>query len=210
MQAAASSPALPVREVDRHLHPASLHAALAAGLDRLAHGVAIFDTSGHALFANASARALWLRLGWSASSIGRGQQGQDWRAALQRVCLRGRRELVNLPLPGTTLAVALSPLGPQADGLAFAIFGRDEICGSVELEMFALRHKLTLAETQVLRHLCHGLQAGDIARANAVARTTVLTQIASIRAKTESASIRNLLAALARMPQLVPSVPVFH
>ncbi|KQP35294.1 hypothetical protein ASF44_18240 [Pseudorhodoferax sp. Leaf274] len=112
----------------------------------------------------------------------------------------------------TTISVVLSPLAlPQAQ-LAFAVFGRDELCGSVELQMFALRYQLTPAETAVLRQLCRGLNAAAIAQDHGVARTTVLTQIAAIRAKTQSSSVRSLLDALARMPPvraLVPSMELY-
>lgn len=208
MQTIASSPALPTSEDCTAVHPSSLHAALMIGLDRLAHGVAILDATGRTLFTNASASALFNRMGWAKSVVGRGQQAQEWDAALQRVCQRGRRELVTFHLQKTTLVAALSPLELQPARLAFVLFGRDEICGSVELQMFALRHKLTLAESQVLRQLCRGLKAADIAQENGVARTTVLTQIAAIRSKTNSASVRGLLDSLARMPQLVPLLTV--
>lgn len=208
MNAIAHSFASQSPEVSVPVHGPALQAALMAGLDRMAHGVAVFDNSGRTLFANASARALFLRLGWAASTDGALRRGDDWSAALHRVCQHGRREMLSLTAHKTTLVVALSPLQGPPTGLAFAIFGRDELCGCVELQMFALRHKLTHAETQVLRQLCRGLQAADIARENGVARTTVLTQIAAIRSKTASASIRNLLDALARMPQMAPLLPV--
>lgn len=188
----------------------ALHAALMAGLDGLAHGVALLDVDGRVRFANLSARALFKRLGWHGSTADAPLRlPTGWPAALQNVCVRSRREFMRVTTPDRSVTtIVLIPLSLPGANLAFTVFGRDEICGSVELQMFALRHKLTHAETQVLRQLCRGLQAADIARENSVARTTVLTQIASIRSKTASASIRVLLDSLSRMPQMVPSLPV--
>lgn len=189
--------------------PHMLHAALRAGLDRLAHGVALLDEAGTVRFANVSARSLWSRLGWTARAEGAPLRlPACWAHALTQVCAKGRRELLRVHMPDdTTMSVVLSPLAlPQAQ-LAFVVFGRDELCGSVELQMFALRHQLTHAETIVLRQLCRGLNAAAIAQDHGVARTTVLTQIAAIRAKTQSTSVRSLLDALARMPPVRALVP---
>lgn len=190
--------------------PHMLQAALRAGLDRLAHGVALLDEAGTVRFANVSARSLWSRLGWTA----RAEEAPlrlpaCWAHALAQVCAKERRQLLRVRMPDdTTMSVVLSPLAlPQAQ-LAFVVFGRDELCGSVELQMFALRHQLTHAETMVLRQLCRGLNAAAIAQDHGVARTTVLTQIAAIRAKTQSTSVRSLLDALARMPPVHPLVPL--
>lgn len=189
--------------------PRTLHAALRAGLDRLAHGVALLDEAGTVRFANACARALWSRLDWTPSAESASLRLPPcWAHALVQVCAKGKRELLRVRMPDdTTVSAVLSPLAlPQAQ-LAFVVFGRDELCGSVELQMFALRHQLTHAETMVLRQLCRGLNAAAIAQDHGVARTTVLTQIAAIRAKTQSTSVRSLLDALARMPPVRALVP---
>lgn len=180
----------------------ALYAALQAGVDKLSHGVALLDVNGNSPFANASARWLWSQLGWQASADAAPLRlPANWAQALQQVCIKGRREFLHVAGPkGATLTAVLTPLAPPHGHLAFVVFGRDELCGSVELQMFALRHQLTHAETVVLRKLCVGLNAGAIALEHGVARTTVLTQIAAIRAKTQSASVRSLLDALARMP----------
>lgn len=192
----------------------SLHAALLAGLDKLAHGVALLDESGAARFANASARSLWMRLGWQPISDGAPLRLPPcWAPALHKVCARGHREFLRTATANDTIVVAvLAPLPAPPANLAFVMFGRDELCGSVELQMFALRYQLTQAETTVLRKLCRGLNAASIALEHGVARTTVLTQIAAIRAKTQSTSVRSLLDALARMPPVraLVSAPEVH
>ncbi|RCW70235.1 helix-turn-helix transcriptional regulator [Pseudorhodoferax soli] len=186
----------------------ALQGALVSGLDRLAHGVAVVSIDGRIHFANASARALFARLGWAAHGVRAGEHEARWRAALQRCCAFGRRELVEVELPDACLVAALTVVAVEDDNMALVIFGRDEICGSVELQLFALRHALTSAETRILLQLCRGLQASAIAHENGVSRTTVLTQIAAIRSKTRYGSIRSLMDALARMPQLAAFSPV--
>ena len=171
-----------------------LHAVLATALDRLAQGVAIVDVTGRRRFANAAARAVLDR--WGAG----GGASAAWTAALRQACLRGRRELVRPGARDDGTFVLLVPLAVHEESLALAVFGRDELCGHVELQMVALRHQLTPAETEVLRQLARGLNAGAIAQAHGVARTTVLTQIAALRAKTRCASVRSLMLALAGLP----------
>lgn len=192
-----------------HGHP--VLPALMAGLDRCAHGMALIDADGVEWFANASARALFRRLAGQADGDPRQVRWpREWSAALAKVCRLGHRELVEWRSPNGCVSVALLPIEVPDKQLAFALFGREEVCGPVELQQFALRHQLTAAETQVLGALCKGLAAKDIAAVHGVARTTVLTQIAAIRVKTGSSSVRALLALLSRMPQLAPLIGVIH
>lgn len=180
----------------------ALNAALIGGLDRLSHGVALLDASGVAHYANAAAR---VQLALIASQPP--QQSTDalrWQTALRQVCHQGRRELVQMRIAGTTKVVVLTPLRMTDESVAFAVFSREELCGSVELQMFALQYQLTGAETAVLRKLSDGLKPAAIAQAHCVARTTVLTQVAAIRSKTRCSSVRNLLETLARMPPVRP------
>ncbi|MFT3717111.1 helix-turn-helix transcriptional regulator [Pseudorhodoferax sp.] len=200
----------PLAPAEEHPGTRALWSALLAGLDRCAQGVALLDAGGRRWFANAAARLAFQRLGWSAGALPLGPQAAAWTAALDQVCHRGRRELLELDLapPRHGITVALMPVAVPGARLAFALFGRDDICGSVELQQFALHHRLTGAETQVLGLLCKGLAAADIARTHGVTKATVLTQIAAIRAKTQCTSVRALLAEMARMPQLVPLLGV--
>ncbi len=187
---------------------ATLHRALLAGLDRLSHGVALLDVHGRIHYANAVATSQLERMARPGSSGVRPGLGTEWGPALRRVCVCGRRELLtgsSLP-PGTT--AVLTPMAMDGEDMAFVVFGRVELCGNVELQMFALRYQLTHAETMVLRQLVAGRAAAAIASAHGVARTTVLTQIASIRSKTQCASVRTLLGMLARMPPVQALLPV--
>lgn len=189
---------------------------LLVGLDGLAHGVAIFDAQGGLRYANASARTLLSRLGLRGTGAGAGagasatasEPARRWAEALNRVCQRGLRELVEVPCASTHAYGALVPVSAGGERLAFVTFARDDLCGPVELQMFAARYKLTLAESRVLRQLCHGHKADAIARLHGVSKSTVLTQIAAIRSKTLFRSVRELLDTLSRMPPMNPALAV--
>lgn len=185
---------------------------LLLGLDGMAHGVAIFDAQGGLRYANASARTLLTRLGWRGAGAGASataaEPARRWAEALNRVCQRGLRELFEVPCASTQAYAALVPVAAGGERLAFVTFARDDLCGPVELQMFAARYKLTLAESRVLRQLCHGHKADAIARLHGVSKSTVLTQIAAIRSKTLFRSVRELLDTLSRMPPMNPALAV--
>jgi len=68
---------------------------------------------------------------------------------------------------------------------------------------FARLHGLTGGEGRVLAALCGGARPAEVAREHGVALSTVRSQIGSIRLKTGAASIRDLLAQVARLPPLM-------
>lgn len=184
--------------------------ALAQGLDSLAHGIALFDEAGTVRYANAVARTLlgrteWLRENrWGAQACASDALG----TVLVRVCRQGRRELLLPSARGPDTPVALLPVRAGAQTWAIAVFGREEICGPIELLLFSRTHQLTQTESRVLGQLCRGLSARAVALMHGVSPNTVLTQINAIRSKTTSASVRRLLDALARLPPLVALSPV--
>jgi DNA-binding CsgD family transcriptional regulator len=194
---------------DRSLEP------LLAGLDGLAHGVALFDISGRLRYANANAHALLTRLQAQeqgrARAEGASERPRRWADALNRVCHRGLRELFEIAsgAGGTSVAyAAMVPVMTEGERLAFVTFGKDDICGPVELQMFASRYGLTSMECRVLRQLCRGHKATEIALLHGVSKSTVLTQIAAVRSKTQSRSVRELMDTLSRMPPLNPALAV--
>lgn len=174
-----------------------------AGVECLGHGLAVFDAHTRLHYANGAALTLLRQLGWSSGELGSPcQLPARWLDALAKVCSKGRRELAPLPRGEPRGHAALVPIESGGQPLAFVIFSREELCGAVELELFALRHGMTLAEGEVLRQLCHGMAAAAIARSRQVSVSTVLSQISAIRQKTSCRTVRQLLHALSRMPQL--------
>jgi DNA-binding CsgD family transcriptional regulator len=86
------------------------------------------------------------------------------------------------------------------------MLSRREICEALSVHGFARDHGLSGAERRVLDALCQGLQANEIAAVQGVAISTVRTQISSIRAKTDSASIGEVVQRLARLPPIRSSL----
>lgn len=92
-------------------------------------------------------------------------------------------------------------LGPPAQ--AVVVMGKRAVCGELSAEAFARQHGLTPAELRVLKQLCAGHPAAEIAMMRSVALTTVRTQISSVRDKTGSPSIGAPVRSVARLPPLV-------
>jgi DNA-binding CsgD family transcriptional regulator len=179
---------------------------LLAGLDGFANGIALFDEHSHLVYANAAARTFlsladWENVGGAVRSP-KLDERSAWGAALGQACRFGRHQLVDLTSPEGTVFAAVVPVAVDGQHLAFVTFGRHDLCGSLELQLFASRFGLTGAENQVLGKLSTGLRPAEIADAHGVAVSTVLTQVASIRAKTVTSSIKQLLCMLSRMPPL--------
>ena len=87
-----------------------------------------------------------------------------------------------------------------------AILGKERVCGPLATHWFGRQHRLTPAESNVLRELLSGLPPRTIAERNGVALSTVRTHIASILDKTASRNVRQLLLSAATLPSVVPVV----
>jgi DNA-binding CsgD family transcriptional regulator len=202
---ATSGDALPVAQ------PEGATAAdfLLAGLDGSAHGVAILDDVSRIIYSNSMARTTLAKAGWTMDRgllrSGRAPECDAWNEALYQVCHRGRHQLFELSAPEGCRFAALVPVVVKGSRRAFVTLGRHELCGGIELQLFASRCGLTYAEGQVLCQLVRGLRSAEIASAHGVTLSTVLTQVAAIRGKTMSSSVRQLLSTLSRMPPLRPA-----
>lgn len=183
---------------------------LLTGLDGLAIGLALFDAEGQMLYANQAGRAHLQAQGGEltpATAPGETRSSavpRSWSEVLARVCGQGHRLMIEVGGAEQRLFVALTPVESDAQRCALAVFGRRELTGSVELQMFASSCGLTGTEHRVLDQLTQGLSTVDIARRNGVAQSTVLTHVAAIRSKTSSRSVRQLINTLARIPPLAP------
>jgi DNA-binding CsgD family transcriptional regulator len=181
-------------------------AAAFAALEGLAQGVAVLDEVGHIDYSNPAARALLHRAGWGcADGSLRGPDATEQSAvsrALQRVCRQGWMQLVSVG--GGATHAALSPVDIGPHRRALLTLGREAVCGAIELQLFAANCELTLAESRVLSHLTRGLRPAEIARLHGVRESTVLTQVASLRNKTRSTSVRDLLDHVSRLPGFAP------
>lgn len=191
-----SHPAL-AREVDDDA-TGSVAALLHAALDQLDCAIVLMDARLALLHANRQGRHLLSR----APHQGRQpwlEGGLAQRAA--QALLQGRRGLA--PLAGRPdFQVAVVPLaGPDGSPAGVMLVGgRRAITASAMLGLFAHQHGLTLAETQVLQALAAGSSPSAIAREHGVAECTTRTHIGSLRQKTSTAAIKDLLRQVACLP----------
>lgn len=122
---------------------------------------------------------------------------------------RSRRRLITLGSGANALPIAVVPLGegdPHAEGLVLLLLGRRQGQEALTLDFYARTQGLTRAEARVLQSLCDGLRPKEVARQFDVAVSTVRTQISSIRAKTQTASIRDLVSLVSALPPITSAM----
>jgi len=100
------------------------------------------------------------------------------------------------------------PVGPaQADGQhVLVMLGRRQPCSELGLEMLAASYGLTLAERRVLGALVREASPREIAAQNAVALSTIRTQIQSIRIKLGARNVEGLLLRAAEVPPVASAL----
>jgi DNA-binding CsgD family transcriptional regulator len=192
---------------------------LARMLDEADHGMLLVTPSGRLRHANEAARrelATGSRLRLEAQTLHPTQKGQQamLQIALAEAAL-GRRRLITLGgQANDCLPVAVVPLvdtGMEAaelpgETLVLMLLGKQQPCEVLTLDFFARDQGLTGAEARVLRALCGGLRPKEVARQFDVAVSTVRSQIGSIRAKTQTASIRDLVHRVTSLPPMSPAL----
>ena len=196
--------------------PDGLQAAmLARVLDEIDHGLLLVDLTGRILHANhpahcelTSAQALCERDGmlWGSDD---GRQRQI-RQALKDAAHDGR-SIVELEHEATPLSLAFIPMASLPGGRIDTVLimcSKRQNCATLTMQMFARANRLTRAEQNVLRQLCDGHRAEEIAGLQGIRVSTVRTHIKSVREKTGSSSVREIVHRLARMPQVVSALRV--
>lgn len=205
----APAPITPARPAS----PASLAAAMMRMLDEIDYALVLVGADGTLRYANqlglhelTSGGALHLTHG-----LVRTRQVAD-HAGLQQAlgeAVRGRRRLLTLGLDGHAVPLAVVPVPAEQDGevpMALLLFGKRPATETLALDFYARSHSLTAAETAVLKGLCGGLQPKEIARRQGVAISTVRSHICSIRIKTQTGSIRDLVNRVAALPPITPAM----
>jgi DNA-binding CsgD family transcriptional regulator len=182
-------------------------------LDEIDYGVALVNIAGQLRYAN--------QLAWRAFAgtlavrviDGNVHATQEADQATLRQALieagRGLRRLLTLGAAGRRSALAVVPMGGDAigdEGLAMLVFGKQPASETLTLDFFARTHRLTAAEVTVLHGLCAGERPKEIAKKIGVAISTVRTQIGSIRIKTQTGSIRELVNRVAALPPITPAM----
>lgn len=109
-----------------------------------------------------------------------------------------------LPLAGAHSDPACAQDDPPTAPRSFAllVFAKQQACDDSSMALFAREQGLTGAEGQVLAQVCKGLRPLEIATQHGVKVSTVRTQLRSIRSKTGSNSIRDLVQQMSVLPPL--------
>lgn len=128
------------------------------------------------------------------------------RLAIGNACDKGLQRLLTIgdeATERTVLSIVPMPrLGPDGEAGAMLVFAKRRDGTDLTTEAFARAHGLTAAEVRVLKHLSAGRRASEIARAQGVALCTVRTQIGSLREKTGSSCIGDLIQQVSRLPPM--------
>ena len=180
-------------------------------LDEIDYGMLLVAADAVIVYANHAARVclgdahpLQLRAGELRTR--RLRDAPSLRNALAGAAQRGLRAFLSLGAEARPVCVAVVPVsvGDGAGrGAALVLLGKRRICEELSVEGYARCHGLTITETQVLKHLCSGARVCEIAARQQVALATVRSQIANIRAKTGTPSMRALGRLVAALPPLV-------
>ncbi|MEO8546053.1 MAG: helix-turn-helix transcriptional regulator [Burkholderiaceae bacterium] len=144
------------------------------------------------------------------------------RRALER-SKSGLRDFLCLGDSGQAAAVAVLPLGglpnsgdnrtrcalgsTVAESYALLVFAKQHLCDDSTMALFARERGLTSAEGQVLAQVCKGLRPAQIASNHGVRISTVRTQLRSIRMKTCSETIRELVQKVSVLPPMARQLP---
>jgi len=193
-------------------------ATLLRMFDEIDYGIALVTAQGVLRYANQLAMRTMteggpLRIGQGLVSAGATADQAQLRGALADAA-RGLRRLLHLGDGEHAASIAVVPVSDDAEpgaaaaaeGMAMLVFGKRQACESLTIDIFARTQKLTGAEASVLRGLCAGQRPKQIALGSGVAVSTVRTQINSIRVKTRTNSIRELVERVATLPPITPAM----
>ncbi|CAN5193313.1 hypothetical protein BH11PSE10_BH11PSE10_15610 [soil metagenome] len=181
-------------------------------LEELDYGVLLLNAAGRVLHCNLTARRCLddnhpLNLVGQQVSARSAADEEALAAALAGAEHGGRRCLLRLGAGKRRANVVVVPLNRDVSQAAvLLVLERRHLCGELAAQWFALRHKLTPTETEVLKALSTGTRPGEVAEMQGVAISTVRSQIQSIRAKSGADSISELMRQLALLPPLMSAL----
>ena len=105
-----------------------------------------------------------------------------------------------------TLRVTLGPAHGGEIATVLILSTPRQACAALTMQLFARAKRLTRAEQMVLQQLCAGRRAEEIAGLQGIRISTVRTHIKSVREKTGSSSVGEIIHKLARMPQMASAL----
>lgn len=194
---------------ERRSRPAPMSRLLARMLDEMDHGMLLVTPAGTLRHANQPARHELAAASSLSLAEGHVQASRREQHGLLMLALadasHGRRRLLSLGGGEQALSVAVVPMGADghhSEALALLVLGKRQSCEALTIDFFARTQGLTNAEAKVLQALCDGLRPKEAARQFGVAVSTIRTQISSIRTKTQTASIRDLVNRVTTLPPI--------
>jgi DNA-binding CsgD family transcriptional regulator len=192
---------------------AAAHGALLMRvLDEIDYGLLLVTAEGALRYANQLGLKELLDNGALQLAQGRVQArhgaGQGALLAALADARRGLRRMVTATHESVQVCVAVVPMASEdgSEPLALLVFGKRHANESLTVDFYARTHGLTGAELNVLKLMCAGAKPKEIARRQGVAISTVRSHICSIRVKTQTGSIRDLLGRVAVLPPITPAV----
>ncbi len=202
------------RQLDRSSDQATW---LRCMLDEIDHGMLMVSADAQIVYCNHAARGALdgqLALQILGSSL-RARQPQDVAPLYEALAgaQRGLRKLLTLGSGAQRLSVSLVPM-PElsmpgragSSGLTLLVLSKQSFCQSLSVQAFARGSNLTPAETRVLEMLCEGALPNEIASHAGVAVCTVRSQIGSIRTKTGTGSIGELVRQVSLLPPMLSAL----
>jgi DNA-binding CsgD family transcriptional regulator len=181
-------------------------------LDEIDHGLLLVDLTGRILHANHPARrelATACALRDDDGMLRSNDKGQYLINQALRDAARDCRSIVELEHASDLLALAFIPIaalhGATVDTV-LVMCSKRQTCATLTMQMFARAKRLTGAEQDVLKQLCAGHRAEEIAGLQGICVSTVRTHIKSVREKTGSGSIGEIVHRMSRMPQVVSAL----
>jgi DNA-binding CsgD family transcriptional regulator len=199
---------------ERRASPRVAQHLLSSILDEVDYGLFLVDARHQVLYANRAALVQMQSMG--ALIVEQNElrapsrlDANTFNAAIKDAVAKCLRRMVTLGSAADRVTVAVVPLplaSIQADARVLIVLSRHQICEALSAQGFARDHGLTGAEGQVLQALSEGLQPSAIANAHGVALSTVRTQISSIRLKTCTTSIGELIQRIAKLPPIASAL----
>ncbi len=205
------APATPVRT----FNAGTSSALLTRVLDEIDYGMLVVSANGALRYSNQLARQELQSngpLGLTQGQLRAHQPSDQCQLQLALAdAVRGRRRLITLGHNGASISVAVLPMpGDDEDDngetLALLTFGKRQPCETLTVDFYSRTQGLTGAEARVLQALCNGAKPKEIAAQCDVAISTVRSHICSIRVKTQTANIRELVDRVAKLPPITPAM----
>lgn len=185
-------------------------------LDEISSGVLLVTESGNVRYANRVAARALVSTPALARDSGRlrlhSQRDQATLLKALTACRVGRRSMLELGASADdVLSLAVVPMSMSSAGyedgiIALVTLGRRIGCEPLSLQFFAQTHQLTQAESKVLGLLCEGMRSTQIASRRAVAMSTIRSQITSIREKTHTRGILEIIRMVSTLAPMVSAL----